>query len=163
MNELFSQAYKKLCEEHQSVNDFLLMVRGIADLESNLLDALEEARTNEDWGCICKLLWVVERRPSRKFTLFLSDLLDNSRHDVFMEALVDALTLIKDERSVPSLLRALNYYVVGDDLAYHFNRKVIQALANIGTEDAIEGIRKALSDPREPIRAEAEKTLRAII
>ena len=46
-----------------------------------------------------------------------------------------------------------------DDLAFHFNKKVIGALAAIGTREAILKIREALDSPEEPIREFAKKIL----
>ena len=44
---------------------------------------------------------------------------------------------LEDEQTVPSLAGALEHYLLGD-ADYHFNRKVIYALVNIGSNEAIQ-------------------------
>lgn len=75
-----------------------------------------------------------------------------------MEAVADALLIIKDERSVSSIIKALDYYVDGDE-GYHFNRKLVIALENIGTEEALNGVRRAVENPRVFIREDALEVL----
>jgi hypothetical protein len=89
-------------------------------------------------------------------------LLDACEDYAYLEAVVDALIIMPDDRAVESLKRALDLRVPGDDLAFHFNKKVITALSAIGSEPAIEGIKQSLSSPEEPIRHFAAACLRGI-
>ncbi len=78
-----------------------------------------------------------------------------------MEAIADMLFDIRDERSIPSLVGALAYYVEGDG-SYNFNVKLIDALKRIGTEDAVEGIKHALRSENEIIKEAAEEALESL-
>ena len=79
-----------------------------------------------------------------------------------MEGIADAFWDLSDEESVPSLIRALDHHVIGDDLSFHFNNKVIWALARIGTKEALEGINLALTSSEPEIRRAAKRELEII-
>jgi len=78
-----------------------------------------------------------------------------------MEGIADALMDIADEASVPSIIKALEYEV-GGDADYHFNRKLVQALYNIGTGEAIEGIKRASQSSKELLQEEAIRKLKKV-
>ena len=87
-------------------------------------------------------------------------MLDNHRNETHaLEDIADVLYDIADPRSVSSLESIMNHEVPGDD-DYHFNRKVIYSLGNIGTKQALEAVRKALGSPEHLIKRAAEETLR---
>src|SRR6266508_2394228 len=112
----------------------------------------------DTWKNLGRLMWAVSLVPEHRFTPLLCELLDNHRYDAYMEALADSLMEIADERSVPSITRALNYHVYGDD-GRHFNRTLINALHKIGTREAIDGIKQARDSDNELIRSHAEEFL----
>jgi hypothetical protein len=89
----------------------------------------------------------------------LAKLLDEREDDGCMEAIVDTLNVMTDARAVSSLKHALSYRMPGDDLAFHFNKKVINALARIGTTEAEAEIEDATKDPEEAIRSFAKYIL----
>src|SRR5205085_2221125 len=145
MDSTFEQLYLRLCksqsyEENQIIFKALRLEMSLRDLREDLREALQQQFDANQWGNLLRLIFLVQGSieispkglihrgyPDRKFTSFLCNLLDNHRHDIFMEAIVDALFDIADERSVPSLINALECSLPGDD-DYHFNRKIIQAL-----------------------------------
>jgi len=135
-----------------------LINRTTADLSDDILAAMNERIAKQDWGAICRLTWLVQCYPDRKFTPILCELLDKHNHDVYMEAIADAFADIEDECSVPFIIAALDIYIVGDD-DRHFSRKLIYALGEIGTPEAIDGIRFALQNSNELVRQEAKTTL----
>jgi hypothetical protein len=160
MNQAFQFFYSDLCEPHLfDLSHMLEVLKPAGDFSDDLLTAMKEQIAAQNWGCLCKLVWIAGWFPSRKFTLLLREVLDNHRHDVLMEAVADALLIIKDERSVSSLINALDYYVDGDG-GYHFNRKLVIALENIGTKEALNGVRLAAESPHEFIREDALEVLK---
>jgi hypothetical protein len=138
----------------------LIPLRSAGDFVDDLQEAIERQAHEKRWGCLCRLIWVVQRFRDKRFVPVLSKLLEAREDDSYTEAIVDALIVLPDERAVSALSHALAYMLPGDDLAFHFNRKVITALSSIGTEEAIAAIRTALNSPEEPIRAFAEQSLR---
>ena len=162
MNQAFRQFYSDLCEpKFFDLERMLKVLRPAGDFSGDLLDAMREQLESQTWGCLCKLIWIACWFPDRKYTPLLCTLLDNHRHDVLLEAVADALSEIKDEGSVPSIINALGYYVNGDD-NYHFNRKLVGALENIGTGEALKGIKLAVESPHELIREDASEALERI-
>jgi HEAT repeat protein len=133
----------------------------VADVSDDLLQVMKEAVVTQNWPRLNAMLHVAFLVPDQKFTSLLCDLLDNHRNESDMEALADLLfdiRDIRDERSVPSLIRASDYFLPVDD-DFHFNRKILDALHRIGTEEAVTVVKKALQSPKELIRETAEHLL----
>ena len=120
--------------------------------------AMREQYDRRDWQNLGRLMWAVSLVPDRSFTPLLCELLDNHRYDAYMEALADSLMEIADEKSVPCIIKALNYHVSGDD-GRHFNRTLINALHKIGTDEAINAIKQVHDSDNELIRSHAEEFL----
>jgi len=133
-------------------------LKTIGDYDQELLAAMQEKLVAERWGCLCKLIWAVPEPTPVIFTDILCELLDNHRHIEIMEAIADGMFSLKDPRAVRSLIGVLDHYLIGDPDC-HFNRKIIYALGNVGSPEAIDGIRTALDSPEEIIRATATKEL----
>ncbi len=129
------------------------------EFKAALREAIEAQVPQKNWGCLLRLIWVLERFPDKDLVPLLSNLLDARENDVYMEEVVDALNIMLDERAVGALKRAMSYRMPGDDLAFHFNRKVINALARIGSDEAMTVVSEALESPEEPIRAFAKEIL----
>ena len=163
MKNKFESFHRRMCQpttfaELQAIQEEL---KAIGDFNDELLAAMKEELTEGRWGCLCKLIWSIPSPPSRIFTTILCDLLDNHRHIEIMEAVADAMFDLKDERAIPSLIGALDHYLIGDP-DFHFNRKILYALANIGTQDAIDGIKGALRSPEKIISSTARRELERI-
>ena len=133
-------------------------LRTVDDYHNQLLTAMEDELAAERWGCLCKLIWAIPEPTPKVFSDFLCKLLDKHRQIEIMEAVADAMFTLKDEKTVPSLIGVMNHYLVGDP-DYHFNRKIIYALASIGSAEAIAGIESALDSPEAIIRSTARKEL----
>lgn len=162
MNRIFRQFYENLCEpKFFDLGEMLERLKPAGDFSDDLLSAMEEQMTGKNWGCLCKLIWICSWFPSTKFTPLLCEVLDHHRYDVLMEAAADALFDIRDERSIAALTGALDHHPAGDD-DFHFNRKLVIALANIGTPPALEGVRKAAESPHELLREEALQAINRI-
>lgn len=167
MKEELKQLAHEMRENHcgemlQQAVDTSLVRRTSGELTDDILSALHESFIRQDCGVLCRLVWLVQCFPDRKFTPLLCELFDNYLDSVDAEGLADAFWDLNDERTVPSLIGGLNHYVAGDDLSFHFNKKVIHALSRIRTGDAIEGIKSALGSPESEIRRAAEQELERI-
>lgn len=157
-NGNFQRLAEQVLAEEIDTIQFLRELKSWGDYSDELLAALEQQRARENWLGVSKLVRAVLWVPYRKFTPFICDLLDHHRRDGYMELLADLLIDLHDERSVPSIISALDYHVQGDG-SWHFNRKLVEALDRIGTPKAIEGVKLAAQSPHELIREEAEEIL----
>jgi hypothetical protein len=137
MKEEFQRVYSAFDRSLISPSQFLSALGSLDDFSDDLLAVMQEELDKQNWGRLTILIWAIASVPDRKFTPLLCTLLDEHRHDEYLEAIADAMFDIRDERSVRSLTAALDHSVRGDD-DRHFNRKLIAALARIGTDDAIE-------------------------
>jgi hypothetical protein len=129
------------------------------DFKAGLREAIEVQALQKNWGCLLRLIWVLERFPDKDLVPLLSNLLDARENDIYMEEVVDALNIMLDERAVGALKRAMSYRMPGDDLSFHFNMKVLSALTRIGSDEAMAVVSEALQSPEEPIRAFAKEIL----
>ena len=159
MNERFLAAYTKLVDPKLAITDGIEALKDAGDFSDDVLSAMEEALRGKKWLALTRLVHILCLCPSRKFTMFLCDLLDNHRDPAYMEAIADEFIDAPDERAVASISRAMDYHVWSDDDS-HFNRKLIQALRHIGTEDAIAVIRQAAETGKPLVREDAEEVLR---
>ena len=158
MNETFQRLYKQLLDKQITLLQFRDELKAVGDFSDDLLDVMKDAVAAQDWPRLNAMLHVAFLVPDRKFTPLLCDVLDHHREESDMEALADLLFDIRDERSVPALIRAFDYYLPVDD-DFHFNRKVLHALYRIGTEEGISVVTQALHSRKELIRETAEHLL----
>jgi HEAT repeat protein len=161
MNQNFQTLYKQVCESAISPAEFITSLKFLPDFSDDLSQALLQELQKQNWSCLFKLIFAVQEFPNRKFTPVLIDLLDNHKDRGYSENIADALFDIRDERSVPALVRTLDYYEPGDD-DRNVNKKVIYALARIRTKEAIDGLRVAAHNSDENIRTSAEAELRRL-
>lgn len=160
MNDQFEALYRRMCNPitFTEIEAIHQQLRTIGDFNHDLLAAMEEELLAQRWGCLCKLIWAIPQPTPKLFSSFLCKLLNEHRRDEILEAVADAMFTLKDENAVQSLVGALNHYLVGD-ADYHFNRKILYALGNIGSTEAIKGIESALNHPEEIIRKAAQKEI----
>jgi len=150
MNSEAQQIVDRVCNDNRFSFDLLRGLESNPGFHEGLREAVEEQAAKKNWMCLCRLVWILNRFPNPDLVLLLARLLDEHDDDGCMEAIVDALNVMTDPRAVGSLKHALAYRMPGDDLAFHFNKKVINALARIGTPEAETAIAEATHDP-EPI------------
>jgi hypothetical protein len=160
MKNQFRDLYQKMCQPitFAELQGVYRELKTIGDFNDELLTAMQEELDASRWGCLCKLIWAIPDPAPGMFSPFLCRLLDDHRHLEIMEAVADAMSSITDEEAVPSLIGVLDHYLIGD-ADFHFNRKILYALANIGSPEAIAGITSALQSPEEIIRTTAKKEL----
>jgi len=159
MNDLSQQIVGKVCNDHRFSLDVIRGLEGHPEFRHSLRIAIEEQAVKQNWTCLCRLVWILGRFPNPDLVPLLARLLDERGNDGIMEALVDTLNIMRDARAVESLKHALSYRMPGDDLAFHFNKKVINALARMGTPEAESAIAEASRDPEEAISSFAKTML----
>lgn len=151
-----------MCGEPQvsyaRLQEILQGMKTLGNFNDDLLEVMHTQLAEQNWRCVDLLVGIIHWNPNRKFTSLLCDLLDNHKENVNIEDIADTLDYIHDERSVPSLINALDYYVPGDD-DRHFNKKLLYALARIGSEEAIAGLKLAAQSQEEEIRETARQEL----
>ena len=161
MNLKFQPLYHELCMKpqisYERFREILHELQFIGDFTDDLLKAVEEQLEQQNWGCLHRLIFVIQTAPNKKFTRILCHLLDNYKAQDYSDSIVDALFDIEDEKSIPSLIEALNYHEAGDD-DYNFNKKVLYALERIGSTKAFEIIKNALTN-ENPVISETAKEI----
>ena len=160
MNEQFQELYQRLCAPitFAEIQGIQQQLKTIGDFNDDLLLAMEVELSTQRWGCLCKLIWSIPDPTPKMFSAFLCRLLNEHRQLEIMEAIVDAMFSLKDEKTVPCLTGLLDHQLAGD-ADCHFNRKIIYALANIGSSEAVSAIKTALNSPEKIIRITAQKEL----
>lgn len=159
MNLQAQQILDQVCEESAFRVEALAPLTAAGEFGEELQRAIEQNADKKRWGSVCRLIWVAQRFPSRRLVPVLSNLLDAREDDGCLEAIVDALAVMPDKRAVGALTHALSYRLPGDDLAFHFNRKVLAALSAVGNDEAVAAIKEALRSDEEPIRTVASQLL----
>lgn len=161
MNENARRILGAICDEDRFPPAMLSQLETVGDFSAELRKQIEQKAIEKRWGCVCRLIWVAQRFPNPDLVPVLAKLLDDREDDTYLEAVVDALVIMPEESAVGPLRRALFYQLPGDDLAFHFNRKIIAALSAVGSDAAIAGIREALKSPEETIQSSAAAALKA--
>jgi|SRR5581483_9516317 len=159
MNSQFQTLYFRVRRNEISWRDFIESLKKLGDFSEDLIKAIHEQIAIGDKAAISGLVHLAHLTNLDKFAPLFCELLDNYRYDGYMEEVAELAMYMKDERMVPSLIRALDFTVGGDD-DNHFNRKLVQALGRIGTPEAIEGLKLAAQHGHELVREEAEEQLR---
>lgn len=160
MSDRFETLYRRMCQPitFEDLRAIYRELKTIGDYNHELLAAMQKEVLAERWGCLCKLIWAMPEPTPVIYRDILCSFLDSHRQIEIMEAVVDRMFTLKDEQAVPSLVGVLDHSLIGD-ADFHFNRKVLYALANIGSPAAIAGITSALQSPEEIIRTTAKKEL----
>lgn len=161
MYKNYRQLYQSYYSGQLTTSQFLKEIKSLYetyDLSDDLVQSIYDQEKKQNWNCIQGLILGILSNPSKKFTTVLCHLLDNYKSVLNIEDIIDLLFDIKDEASVPSIIIALDYSVVGDDY-YHFNRKCLQVLAEIGDEKAVSALKTALNNDRKEIKDEALRLL----
>lgn len=95
---------------------------------------------------------------SADYTPALCRILDNPECNAVHEAAVELLQEVGDEQAVPALMKAISYRW-GYDQWLQVPRKSLQALAAIGSSEAIDIVKAALNSTEKAIREEAASIL----
>ena len=147
---------EKLRSGEVDVRRFVGGVRDTDRYQELLLEELKVQTDADDAGLLSKLVEAVAFMPSPIFTIQLCLLLDSRRSPSYLTSIVDALHIIRDERSVPSLTAILEHRIENDP-EFSVNRKALFALFRIGTPDAIDAIERASESEHGAIREVAQR------
>jgi hypothetical protein len=85
----------------------LTQLDSIGDCSGELRRAIEQKSDQKQWGCVCRLIWVAQRFPNKSLVPVLARFLDDRADDTCLEAIVDALVIMPDNRAAGPLTRAL--------------------------------------------------------
>jgi HEAT repeat protein len=130
------------------------------DLEPCIADGLQRNRDAGDWNGWERYVIAALSHPSRSYTQTLCAVLDERREDLNNEDIVDALGEGQDPAAVPVLRRTVRWVPDSDEFG-QLSRKVVWALARIGTPEALDAIREEVTPdlPSKVVEA-AEQELR---
>jgi hypothetical protein len=138
----------ELCDEIKKLN--LSVTALLAELQS-LLD-------ERCWEFGEDIVFAAQSNPSNEYVPLLCAILDLAHPRGPNENIIELLTDLEDPRSVPSLVRALDYRHE-TDAGIQVPIRALNALAKIGTDEAIAAIDAARNSDEELIRDEAELLL----
>lgn len=152
-------AQKARLGEHKEAielqNEFLTKVSSLQNVEREISSKLAEMSSEPCTDNAVMWLLAAQLHPSELYIDALCDLLGRSDECIWHEGIIEILRDLKQSDTVPCLERALHHelnYDPGRVVAIH----VLEALADIGTTDAVSIIEKSLDSPHIEIREEAE-------
>jgi len=154
----FEELYRRHRAGSLPVGDFWKLAKDV-ELHAETIDRLlRQEWEAQNWGMVQSLVVIAMLRPSGRYVDLLCRMLDELHPEVLHEDVAELLFDIGDERSVPSLVRALQAELPGDHF-HGLNKKCIWALGKIGTNDAIRAIEACLCSEHEEIREAAKREL----
>ncbi len=141
-----------------TIRDFRLAVKRLENAEEELGHGLRGLLTDRD--SIRILLWIqaADARPSAGLVEPLCDVLSVRDGYVQHEWVAEILGEIGDPRAIPAL-RDCCAFDVGGDPFRSLPKRCLEALAAIGTPEAIAAIREQLASPWIELREEAAEWL----
>lgn len=119
-------------------------LQGQEGLEPCIAAGLRSTREAGDWPAFERYVIAALYRPSRNYTATLCEVLDERRDDVNNEDIVDALNEGQEPAAVPALRRAVRWIPEHDEDG-QLARKAVWALNRIGTPEAYDAIREAVT------------------
>jgi HEAT repeat protein len=165
--EEFRLKHKKVIERKDYVSvaavvsEYCLSVKNLPDPSDEIAAALEGIARNHlnqmdgagDW------LTAAGIHPSTKYFDALHTMLERDDPLIWHERIVEILYDLKDERSIPSLVKALDFDNSHYDPSRELANKVLDTLDHIGTPEAQAILQKCLKSPVPQIRATAHMLL----
>ena len=152
---LESSRYGDYSKLNELRTEYLTQVACLANVEQEISDELIKmtsvpCRDNAD-------LWILaaQLHPSDSYIKSLCEILANDNECIWHEGIVEVFQEMRNPEVVSCLEQALNHqlnYDPGKVLAIH----ILDALAEIGTVDAVAIIKKCLDSPHIEIRESAE-------
>jgi HEAT repeat protein len=128
---------------------------------SEVIQELEKYASNPKHPGASLVMSAAWSNLSKDYTPILCQLLNNESHNGLHEPIVEILDVLRDERAVPALSKALTYRWSYDEWL-NVPRKSLLALAEIGTPEAIIIIKEATQSFEELIRDDANMILEDI-
>jgi len=146
-------AAKRYCD---TVKEFRAAVRELGDVEAELADGLRGLLVDRDWRRIDLWLNAAAERASVGLVGPLCDLLDVRDRYIQHEWIAEALGEIGSAQAVRALADACSFDV---DASRSFHKRCLEALATIGTTEAIMAVKSQLSSPWPEVRDYAAELL----
>lgn len=125
---------------------------------SEVIQEFEKYVSNPDYPGASFVMSAAWSNLSKDYTPILCQLLNNESNNGLHEPIVEILEVLRDERAVPALSKAVTYRW-SYDIWFIVPRKSLLALAEIGTPEAIMIIKQATQSSEELIRDDANMIL----
>ena len=159
------EKYLKLFKEASNGNESLIISQKMKKefaasppSISEVIQELEKYLSNPDYPGASFIMSAAWSNLSKDYTPILCQILNNQSHYGLHELAIELLEVLRDERAVPVLSKALTYRW-SYDIWFIVPRKSLFALAEIGTPEAIMIITEATQSPEELIRDDANMIL----
>ncbi|MDZ8093947.1 MAG: HEAT repeat domain-containing protein [Nostoc sp. DedQUE05] len=126
---------------------------------SEVIQELEKYASNpEDYPGASFVMMAAWRNLSKDYTPILCQILNDESNNGLHESVIELLDVLRDERAIPALSKALTYRWSYDEWL-NVPRKSLLALAEIGTPEAKMIIESAAQSPQELISEDANLIL----
>ncbi len=122
---------------------------------SEVIQEFEKYVSNPDYPGASFAMIAAWSNLSKDYTPILCQILNNESHYGLHELAIEILEVLRDERAVPALSKALTYRWSYDEWL-NVPRKSLLALAEIGTHEAIIILKEATQSFEELIRDDAK-------
>lgn len=145
-------------EDQLSFHESLQQIVAVENPEERIKESLERAKASDDWDSLALLVVAALDFQDKRMVPVLTEILVALNARMNNEDVVELLGDIGDERAVPALSRALEAEFDFDEFHW-LNVKAIWALERIGTESAIEVIKRSVDSPFQEVRRAARDVL----
>lgn len=126
---------------------------------SEVIQELEKYASNPaDYPAASFVMMAAWRNLSKDYTPILCQILNDESNNGLHESVIELLDVLRDERAIPALSKALTYRWSYDEWL-NVPRKSLLALAEIGTPEAKMIIESAVQSPEELISEDANLIL----
>ena len=144
--------YKKVIELNTELSS---KIANLSNPYDEIAQALEVLTTNPTHKNATLWLRAAEIHPSEKYLKSLCTVLEQENEYIWHEGILYILQKLKDEYSIPFLEKAINLNLDYDPYK-HVAENALEALAKIGTPDAVEIIKKYIVSSDSQIREYAQ-------
>ncbi|MBE9207545.1 hypothetical protein IQ244_13625 [Nostoc sp. LEGE 06077] len=125
---------------------------------SEVIQELEKYASNPDYPGASFIMMAAWSNLSKDYTPILCQILNDESNNGLHESVIELLDVLRDERAIPELSKALTYRWSYDEWL-NVPRKSLLALAEIGTPEAKMIIESAAQYPEELISEDANLIL----
>lgn len=125
---------------------------------SEVIQELEKYASNPDYPGASFIMMAAWSNLSKDYTPILCQILNDESNNGLHESVIELLDVLRDERAIPALSKALTYRW-SYDIWFNVPRKSLLALAEIGTPEAKMIIESAAQYPEELISEDANLIL----
>ncbi|BBD59696.1 hypothetical protein NIES2109_24870 [Nostoc sp. HK-01] len=125
---------------------------------SEVIQELKKYASNPDYPGASFVMMAAWSNLSKDYTPILCQILNDESNNGLHESVVELLDVLRDERAIPALSKALTYRW-SYDIWFNVPRKSLLALAEIGTPEAKMIIESADQSPEELISEDANLIL----